>query len=215
MRWKAGLAVAAVLTLFATSAAAAKFVSLPPGSSRTVPETTWADEKDWLGFTVYQNVVPFTIRNNAGASVCRGLLFDAVVKSLRTGQMVFVSEIGTDGGSGAVNRIIKSGFGSLPPLLGQPAQTTSLSVAYYRAGWRTLVPPHKARRSSGPGDIVQFSFERPASISRPLSRPLSCATPSSSTYFMIMTNSSLFRFGGVTQIMTTSGASASVYTVRP
>lgn len=94
---KAGLAVAAVLTLFGTDAAEAKSVALSPGSIRTVPSTHAATPAATVRLNLYYAAAPFKISNAAGAVICAGYLENIVMKSV-SGQLYFYRIIVTTSG---------------------------------------------------------------------------------------------------------------------
>ncbi len=143
---------------------------------------------------LHDDLVPFTIRNAAGAVVCAGQLQDRVVQSTSTGRLHFYYRIRDTQGPGAVNLITTTGFGGL-----------ALRVAYRTDGLGT-VPPRRAYRSAAPGEAVRFTLIDP---------PVSCASHRESRFILIKTPATWFNPGGQTQIRTTTGNSEVVPTVRP
>jgi hypothetical protein len=192
---KAGLAgaVGGGATLLGTAAALAVSVLLPPGGSLGVPSTTAATEPDLAGVVVHDVLVPFTIRTATGV-LCAGNLQDRVVRSNRTHRLHFYYRIRDTKGPGAINRIATVSF-AVP----------MLRVAYRTDGLGT-VPPRQASRSGGTGALVTFTFSDP---------PISCARHQESRFVLLKTTATAFATGGTTRILATTGAGASVPTVKP
>lgn len=193
---RAGLAgaVGGGVIVLGTVAALAVSVLLPPGGTVGVPSTTAATEPDLAGVVIHDALVPFTIRSAAGAVLCAGNLQDRVVRSNRTKRLHFYYRIRDTKGTGAVNRLATVSF-AVP----------MLRVAYRTDGLGT-VPPRQASRSGGPGALVTFTFNDP---------PISCARHQESRFVLIKTVATAFTPGGTTRVLATTGAGASVPTVKP
>jgi len=190
--WASGAAVAAMLSL--STAALAISVLLPPGGTVAVPSTTAALEPDLAGVVIHDAVLPFTIKNPAGGMVCAGQLQDRVVRSSKTGLLHFYYRIRATSGPGAISQLTTAGFPNL-----------ALRVAYRADGLGT-VPPRRAHRTSAPGAQVMFTLPDPT---------VSCAKHEESRFIFIKTPAKAFRPGGVTRVIATTGAVASVPTVMP
>jgi hypothetical protein len=187
-------AVGTALTLFGMGAAMAASALLPAGSSRKVPPTTTAVEPDLAGLVMLDELIPFTIKNAAGAVMCAGRLQNRVVRSFSTGQLHFYYRIRDTYGPSAVDRITTRGFGGLP-----------LRVASRTDGLGT-VSPRFAARSSAPGDVIRFTLINPV---------VSCETNVESRFILIKTPATWYKSGGATRIRAATGNGVSVSTVRP
>jgi len=191
-------AACGAFSLLLTTAALALSIALPPGATVAVPPTTAATEPDLAGVAIRDALIPFQIHSPSGALLCAGQLQDRVVRSSRTGLLDFYYAIRiTTKGTGAIARVARRSYDSLP-----------LRVAYRMDGLG-VVPPTRATRSS-PGLDVAFAYLKP---------PVSCATPQISgpisRFVLIRTGVKAFKLGGLTQIVTTSGAQTVLKTAQP
>jgi hypothetical protein len=192
-RGKVCLAGAALL-LAGTTAALAISVLLPPGATLTVPATTAATEPTLDGVVIHDELVPFSITTASGTVLCAGQLQDRVVQSAKTGLYDFYYAIRDTKGTGAIARIVTESFAKLP-----------LRVAYRTDGLGT-VPPRIAARSAAPGAAIEFKFTDP---------PVLCERHEESRFMLIRTNMKIFKTGGKTEIVSTTGAAVAVPTVMP
>lgn len=192
---RAGLAgaVGGGATLLGTAVALAISVLLLPGKTLVVPPTTAASEPDLAGVVVHDVLVPFTLKSATGV-VCAGNLQDRVVRSNKTKQLHFYYRIRDTKGPGAIKLVATIGF-AVPVL----------RVAYRTDGLGT-VAPRTASRSGGTGALVTFAFSDPT---------ISCARHQESRFVLIKTTATAFAAGGTTRILATTGAGASVPTVKP
>jgi uncharacterized protein (TIGR03437 family) len=134
-----------------TVAVAVRPKPLPPGGSVMLLPATLTGNPELAATVIGDALLPFEIRNAAGAVVLTGAVQDRVTRSTITGNLIFAPIVRNlaDGGSGAkVVGVSKSGFAGL-----------EVRVAYRVDASGDVGLPAATR--SADGDRVRFELERP------------------------------------------------------
>lgn len=181
-----------VLLVLAATAAKADSVPLGYGVDLAVPSTSAAREPSLNGTVIHDRLVPFTIRNEAGAVVCRGNVQDRVTRSRRTGWLDFSYRIRDTRGSGTILGISMSGFA-----------WQALRIAWRADGLGTEAPT-RAYRNPSPGDALIVG-----------GMLLSCAAHQESRFILVRTEATAFEPDGTTTIHSWEGDTRLLDTVAP
>lgn len=173
-------------------------VILPIGASPTfLPGTTAAAEADLAGTVLIDNLIPFTIKNAAGAPLFEGVLQDRVSRSTRTGLLNFDFRIRNTkrGLNGIIRSVITKSFASSPRLL-----------VDWRPDGMGQVNPVQAQRGTATGSVVEFDFDIADQL---------LVGGTESKFFYIKTFSKSYNLQGQTKIQLTSGESVVLNTAAP
>lgn len=169
-------ALCGALMLVASTAAAARSVGISEGEVRRTPATTTAEEPSLGGHVLYDRLVPFTLRDPAGRTICAGHLQTRAVLSTAAGVLDFYYRFRDTSGRGAIYGIYVSHF------------VGPLRVAYRTDGPGT-VAPYQVYREAAPSTRVQFGFVTPGPH-------LFCAAHEESRFLLIRTRATRFVDGG-------------------
>lgn len=175
------LALVCALALLALPAVAS--VALPPGARVRLLGTTAAAEPDLAGVVLHDRLIPFVIRNAAGAPVFAGRLQDRVVRSSATGHLHFYYRI-RDTQPNLPGHLVVAGV--------QPTAWGSLAVDWRQDGLGAAAPV-EARRAAGAADKISFHFAAPV-----------IPGPIESRFFFIKTDATAFAPGGTTVVLLVS-----------
>jgi hypothetical protein len=162
--------------MLAGSAATARSVEIARGDVRRAPATTMAEEPGVAGTVVYDRLVPFTLRDAGGRTICAGNLQARAVSSPTSGALDFYYRFRDTSGRGAIYGIYVSNFPG------------TLRVAYRIDGLGS-VAPYQVYREHAPSLRMQFGFVRPGPY-------ISCAAHEESRFLLIRTRSTRFEDGG-------------------
>lgn len=134
-----------------TVAVAVRPKPLPPGGAVDLLPAGFTGNPELAAAVVEDRLLPFEIRNAAGAVVLSGNIQDRTSRSTVTGNIIFAPRIRDLSGPASGAKIVaisKSGFAG-----------SEVRVAYRVDGSGSVGMPRAAR--SADGDTIRFEFERP------------------------------------------------------